>query len=55
MTTAPTIRLWWATKSEWEGLIEVAGLEIEALYGGFAQEPFTDESLETVWVTRKPA
>ena len=49
-----TIRLWWATKSEWEGLIEVAGLEVEALSGGFAQEPFTDDSLETVWVTRKP-
>jgi SAM-dependent methyltransferase len=49
-----TIRLWWATKSEWEGLIDVAGLEVEALYGGFAQEPFTDESLEQVWVTRKP-
>jgi SAM-dependent methyltransferase len=50
-----TIRLWWATKSEWEGLIDIAGLEIEALYGGFAQEPFTDESLEMVWVTRKAA
>ena len=49
-----TIHLWWATKSEWEGLIEVAGLEVEALYGGFEREPFTDESLETVWVTRKP-
>jgi len=47
------IRLWWATKSEWEGLIDVAGLEVEALYGGFAREPYTDESLETVWVTRK--
>jgi YD repeat-containing protein len=50
-----TIRLWWATKSEWEGLIDVAGLEVEALYGGFRGEPYTDESLETVWVTRKPA
>jgi YD repeat-containing protein len=49
-----TIRLWWATKSEWEGLIDVAGLEVEALYGGFAGEPYADESLETVWVTRKP-
>jgi SAM-dependent methyltransferase len=49
-----TIRLWWATRSEWEGLIDVAGLEIEALYGGFAHEPYADESLETVWVTRKP-
>jgi hypothetical protein len=26
--------LWWATKNEWLGLIDVAGLELEALYGG---------------------
>lgn len=49
-----TIRLWWATKAEWEGLIDVAGLEVEALYGGFEREPFTDESMEYVFVTRKP-
>ena len=49
-----TIHLWWATKSEWEGLIDVAGLEVEALYGGFDRKPYTDESLETVWVARKP-
>jgi ubiquinone/menaquinone biosynthesis C-methylase UbiE len=49
------VQLWWATKSEWEGLIDVAGLEVEALYGGFRREPFTDESTEFVWVTRKPA
>jgi SAM-dependent methyltransferase len=49
-----TIRLWWATKSEWEGLIDTAGLEVEALYGGFRGEPYTDDSLEMVWVTRKP-
>jgi SAM-dependent methyltransferase len=49
-----TIRLWWATKSEWEGLLDVAGLEIEALYGGFQREPYTDDSLEMVWVARKP-
>jgi SAM-dependent methyltransferase len=48
-----TIHLWWATKSEWEGLLDVAGLEVEALYGGFAHEPYTDESLETVWIARK--
>lgn len=48
------ISLWWATKSEWEGLIEVAGLEIEALYGGFEREPLTDESMEYVFVARKP-
>jgi SAM-dependent methyltransferase len=51
---AATIRLWWATKSEWDGLIDVAGLEVEALYGGFGREPFTDELLEFVYVTGKP-
>ena len=51
---APGILIWWATKSEWDGLIDVAGLEVEALSGGFDREPFTDESLEFVYVTRKP-
>lgn len=45
--------LWWATKNEWLGLIDVAGLELEALYGGFDGEPFVDESREYVFVTRK--
>jgi SAM-dependent methyltransferase len=49
-----TIRLWWATKSEWDGLVEVAGLEVEALYGWFDRRPFDDDSLEFVYVTRKP-
>jgi SAM-dependent methyltransferase len=49
-----TSSLWWATRNEWLGLIDVAGLEVEALYGGFAREPLTDESREYVWVTRKP-
>ncbi len=49
-----TSSLWWATKNEWLGLIDVGGLEVEALYGGFGHEPFTDESTEYVWVTRKP-
>jgi SAM-dependent methyltransferase len=52
--TDGTVQLWWATKSEWEGLIDVSGLEIEALYGGFNREPFTDDSLEFVYVARKP-
>lgn len=51
---AETIRIWWATKEEWDGLIEVAGLEIEALYGWFDRRPFDDESLEFVYVTRLP-
>jgi SAM-dependent methyltransferase len=50
-----TLQLWWATKAEWDGLLDVVGLEVEALYGGFAHEPFTDESLEYVYVARKPA
>jgi SAM-dependent methyltransferase len=49
-----TSSLWWATRNEWLGLIDVAGLEVEALYGGFAGEPFTDDSREYVFVTRKP-
>jgi SAM-dependent methyltransferase len=45
-------RLWWATKNEWLGLLDVAGLELEALYGGFAREPFTDDSGEYVFIAR---
>jgi SAM-dependent methyltransferase len=45
--------LWWATKNEWLGLVDVAGLELEALYGGFEREPFTDESREYVFVARR--
>jgi SAM-dependent methyltransferase len=45
--------LWWATKNEWLGLIDVSGLEVEALYGGFAGEPFDDESREYVFVARR--
>jgi SAM-dependent methyltransferase len=48
------VSLWWATKSEWEGLIEVAGLEVEALYGGFERQPFDERSREFVWAARKP-
>jgi ubiquinone/menaquinone biosynthesis C-methylase UbiE len=49
-----TSSLWWTTKNEWLGLIDVAGLELEALYGGFEREPFTDESREYVFVTSRP-
>ncbi|MFL5931411.1 MAG: class I SAM-dependent methyltransferase [Gaiellaceae bacterium] len=47
-----TSSLWWATKNEWLGLIDVAGLEVEALYGGFAGEPLGDDSPEYVFVAR---
>ena len=44
--------LWWATKNEWLGLLDAAGLQLEALYGGFAGEPFADDSREYVFVAR---
>ncbi len=44
--------MWWATKNEWLGLLDVAGLEAEAIYGGFAGEPFTDDSTNYVFVAR---
>lgn len=50
-----TVSLWWATRSEWEGLLEAAGLEAEALYGWFDRRPFDDRSEEFVWVARKAA
>src|SRR3954465_11805970 len=45
--------LWWATKNEWLGLLDVAGLQLEALYGGFAGEPLDDDSREYVFVARR--
>ena len=50
-----SLSLWWVTRSEWEGLLDVSGLETEALYGWFDRRPFDDESPEFVWVARKPA
>jgi len=47
-----TSSLWWATKNEWLGLLDVAGLELEALYGGFHGEPLDDVSREYVFVAR---
>jgi SAM-dependent methyltransferase len=49
------ISLWWTTRSEWEGLLDVAGLEVESLYGWFDRRPFDEQSEEFVWVARKPA
>jgi ubiquinone/menaquinone biosynthesis C-methylase UbiE len=45
--------LWWATKNEWLGLIDVAGLHLDALYGGFDGQPFSDDSREYVFVARR--
>ena len=54
LDTGAKSSLWWATKNEWLGLIDVAGLELEALYGGFAREPFTDDGREYVFIARRP-
>src|SRR4051812_46751912 len=48
-----TASLWWATKNEWLGLLDVAGLRLEALYGGFAGEPLDDDSREYTFVARR--
>jgi ubiquinone/menaquinone biosynthesis C-methylase UbiE len=50
-----TIPLYWSTRAEWEGLLDVAGLETEALYGWFDRRPFDAESREFVWVACRPA
>jgi SAM-dependent methyltransferase len=54
LDTGPHISLWWVARSEWEGLLDVAGLETEALYGWFDRRPFDEDSREFVWVARKP-
>jgi hypothetical protein len=53
LDTGPHISLWWVSGSEWEGLLDVSGLETEALYGWFDRRPFDEESREFVWVARK--
>lgn len=50
-----TSSLWWATKNEWLGLVDVAGLELQALYGGFDRRPLTRESREYVFVAIRPS
>ena len=47
------VRFGGATKNEWLGLLDVAGLRLEALYGGFAGEPLDDDSREYIFVARR--
>jgi ubiquinone/menaquinone biosynthesis C-methylase UbiE len=54
LDSGAAISLWWATRNEWLGLIDVAGLEVEALYGDFERGAFDEDSREFVWVARKP-
>ncbi|MDQ3671584.1 MAG: class I SAM-dependent methyltransferase [Actinomycetota bacterium] len=48
----PSLVLWWVSRGEWEGLLEVSGLETETLYGWFDRRPFDESSREFVWVAR---
>ena len=47
------ISLWWVSRGEWQGLLDVSGLDTEALYGWFDRRPFDEDSREFVWVARK--
>ena len=38
----------------WDGLLDVSGLETEALYRSFDRQPFDDDATEFVWIARKP-
>jgi SAM-dependent methyltransferase len=44
----------WTHRFEAEHLLERAGFTIEALYGGYAREPFTSESAAMVFVACRP-
>jgi SAM-dependent methyltransferase len=46
--------LWWATKNEWLGLIDVAGLDVETLHGNFSGSELNSDSREYVFVARRP-
>jgi SAM-dependent methyltransferase len=50
-----TSSLWWATKNEWLGLLDVAKFELEVLFGGFDGESLDDQSREYVFVARRPS
>ena len=44
----------WLYRFEAEHLLERAGFEIEALYGGYQREPFTSASRVMLFVARRP-
>ncbi|HEY7268985.1 MAG TPA: class I SAM-dependent methyltransferase [Dehalococcoidia bacterium] len=46
------MKLRYVFRYEMQHLLELSGFEVEALYGGFNREPFTDTSTEMVWVAR---
>jgi SAM-dependent methyltransferase len=55
LETGAQISLWWVSRGEWEGLIDVSGLETEALFGWFDRRPFDESAREFVWIVRRPS
>jgi SAM-dependent methyltransferase len=47
------LRLRWVYRYEMEHLLALSGFEVEALYGWFDRQEFSDESHDMVWVARK--
>jgi SAM-dependent methyltransferase len=49
------ISLHWIAPSEWDGLLDVAGLEEEARFGWFDRRPYDGDARELIVVARRPA
>jgi SAM-dependent methyltransferase len=47
------LRLRWVYRYEMEHLLALSGFDIEALYGWFDRQAFSDESRDMVWVARR--
>ncbi len=48
-----TTLLWWTTKNVWLALLDVTGLDLEALYGGFDRSPLNSDSREYIFVAAR--
>jgi len=48
-----SLRVRYVTRHEMEDLLARSGFEVEAVYGGFKDEPLTPSSSEMVWIARK--
>jgi SAM-dependent methyltransferase len=49
-----TMVLWWASPSEWRGLLEEAGFDVLACYGWFDMTPYAGGE-DTVWIACRPS
>jgi SAM-dependent methyltransferase len=47
------LRLRWVYRFEMEHLLALTGFEVEALYGWFDRQEFSDESHDMVWIARR--